>query len=327
MFSFFSCDEKTWKIIKAIEKSLTITEVSQKSGVSIYTVSRILSEIKGGSKNIAVRFEIDFEKAGIINVATISRRYIETIPFLQSFRVLRVLGHKLYLYIALLPGEKMFEEWLSNFEEGALTVRGLERRFWSPSHAATCYVEGFIQGNLENVVMDERGPPRLPKVEAMLDPIDILTYSLKSKWPFTSLREIAENSEKYLGKKVSRQLISWHYRNHLLKLWNGNRTRLYADLDKLPYRLLYLEGRDAPAVARALTQLPWFHTAYLDFDKAIVSGQPPCESMLPLYKKLGDLDVNVYDFIMEPSLLKGVPLFNLLMSATEKLRVMLNEVH
>jgi len=82
-----------------------------------------------------------------------------------------------------------------------------------------------------------------------------------------------------------------------------------------------MEGRDAPAVARALVQLPWFHTAYIDFDRAIVSGQPPCESMLPLYKQLNELDVNTLEFIMEPSLMRVVPIFNLLMSITKKLEV------
>ncbi|MEM4569441.1 MAG: hypothetical protein QXN73_07260, partial [Thermofilaceae archaeon] len=128
-------------------------------------------------------------------------------------------------------------------------------------------------------------------------------------------------SERYLGKRVSHQLLSWHFRNHVLKLWSRNRVWLYADLNKIPYRLLYLEGRDAPAVARALVQLPWFHTAYIDFDRAIVSGQPPCESMLPLYKQLNELDVNTLEFIMEPSLMRVVPIFNLLMSITKKLEV------
>ncbi|MEM0460173.1 MAG: hypothetical protein QXZ31_09935, partial [Thermofilaceae archaeon] len=79
--------------------------------------------------------------------------------------------------------------------------------------------------------------------------------------------------------------------------------------------------RDAPAVARVLVQLPWFHTAYIDFDRAIVSGQPPCHSMPQLYERLGELDVNTLDFVMEPSTIKGVPIFNLLMSITKKLEV------
>lgn len=308
-------------MIKAVETSLTVTGVSQKSNLSIYTVSRVLSEIKQGVKGIAIRFEVELERAGIISVATISKRNIEKLPFLQSFRVLRLLGRKLYLYTALLPGEKAIDEWLSNFEEGALTVRSLERRFWSPSSPATVHDGKFVHGDLDHVTASERDPPKLPKMDTVMDEIDVLLYWGKSKWPYTSLREIADESERYLGRKVSHQLLSWHFRNHLLKLWSGNRIRLYADLNMVPYRLLYLEGRDAPAVARALTQLPWFHTAYIDLDRAIVSGQPPCESIFPLYKRLGELDVDVLDFVMEPSLLKGVPIFNLLMSVAKRLEV------
>ncbi|MEM1913523.1 MAG: hypothetical protein QW067_10320 [Thermofilaceae archaeon] len=321
LISFFKCDETLWKIIKAIENSLTITEVFKNSNVNVSTVSRILSEIKQGRKGIAIRFEIEMEKVGIISIATISRRYIERLPFLQSFRVLRVLGGKLYLYTGLLPIGEAVDEWLSNFEEKSLTVRGLERRFWSPSSPLTVYNGELVWGDLERITISDRDPPKLPRVEITMDEIDVLLYGEKSKWPFVSLREISEKSEKYLGKKVSHQLLSWHFRNHLLKLWIKNRVWLYADLSRIPYRLLYLEGRDAPAVARVLVQLPWFHTAYIDFDRAIVSGQPPCHSMPPLYERLGELDVNTLDFVMEPSTIKGVPIFNLLMSITKKLEV------
>lgn len=321
MIPFFKCNEIEWRVIKSIEDSLSVTEVSQKSGVDIYTVSRILSKIKQGSKGVMARFEIDLEKTGIVSVATISKRHIENLSFLQSYRVLRVLGRRLYLYTALLPGEKMIEEWLSNFEEGALTIIGLERRFWSPLSPLTLYSEGFVQGNIENLKVSESDPPRLPETRSVLDEIDMLLYSFKSKWPFISLREIAEESEKYLGRKISHQTLSWHFRNHLLKLWSKNRVRLYVDINKVPYRLLFLKGRDAPAVARALIQLPWFHTAYIDLDRALLSGQPPCESMFPLFKQLGELDVEVLDFIMEPSLVRGVPLFNLLMSVAKRLEV------
>jgi 3'-phosphoadenosine 5'-phosphosulfate sulfotransferase (PAPS reductase)/FAD synthetase len=126
------------------------------------------------------------------------------------------------------------------------------------------------------------------------------------------LREIEKESEKYLGRRVSHQVLSYHFRNHVLKLWAGNRIWLYADAQQVPYRLLYLEGRDAPAVARALVQLPWLHTAYIDVGKAVVSGQPPCASMPHLYRVLGDLDVDVVEFAMEVGVLKWVPIFNLL---------------
>jgi len=321
LIPFFKCDEITWRILKAVETSLTIMEISRKSNVNISTVSRVLSEIKQGSKGITTRFEINMEKAGIISVATISKKFVERLPYLQSFRTLRVLGRKFYLYTALLPSERMIDEWLSNFEEKSLTVRGLERRFWSPSSPSTVYSEGFVQGCPEQVTVSERDPPMLPEIEATIDEIDVLLYWEKSRWPFISLREIARESKKYLGREISHQVLSWHFRNHLLKLWNGNRIRLYVDLNRVPYRLLYLEGRDAPAIARALTQLPWFHTAYIDFDRAIISGQPPCESMLPFFKQLGELDVNTLDFVMEPSMVRGVPIFNLLMSITKKLEV------
>ena len=117
------------------------------------------------------------------------------------------------------------------------------------------------------------------------------------------------------------QILSQHFRNNVLKLWVGNRVWLYADAQQIPYRLIYMEGRDAPAVARALVQLLWFHTAYIDIEKAIVSGQPPCASMPHLYRVLGDLDVNVLEFTMELSTVKWVPYFSLLSQIVKRKEV------
>jgi len=226
----------------------------------------------------------------------------------------------MHLYTALLPADEgTMERWMAHFEERAIIVRGLERRFWSPSSVATTYEGGFIYGDtdaikkLEEVKRESSSRISIAN-ESKLDVVDLLIYGMKAKWPFSSLREIEHASEKYLGKRISHQLLSWHFRKHVLRLWTGNRVWLYTDLDQVPYRVIYLEGRDAPAVARALVQLPWFHTAYIDMDRALVSGQPPCNSLLPLYRQLSELDVDVMEFLMEPSLARYVPLLNLLMA-------------
>jgi hypothetical protein len=254
------------------------------------------------------------EKAGILNIAVISRRDLEEVPYAQAKRVLRVLGQKLFLYTGMVPLEdSAIEEWLSTFEDSALVVRALEHKWWRANAAATVYNEGWVYGNVETVKVTDKSQPSISVgKEVRLDDVDVFLLWAKLRWPFTSLREAEKESEKYLGRRVSHQVLSYHFRNHVLKLWAGNRIWLYADAQQVPYRLLYLEGRDAPAVARALVQLPWFHTAYIDVGKAVVSGQPPCASMPHLYRVLGDLDVDVVEFAMEVGVLKWVPIFNLL---------------
>jgi len=314
LFQFVSINEPTWRCVRAAEESLSISELASKSGLDGYEVSKILKQIKNQSLGIRLSFEIRLEKAGILNIAVISRRDLEEVPYLQAKRMLRVLGQKLFLYTGMVPLEdSAIEEWLSTFEDSALVVRALERRWWKANAAATVYNEGWVYGNVESVKVTDKSQPALPAgKEVKLDDVDVLLLWAKLKWPFTSLREAEKESEKYLGRRVSHQVLSYHFRNHVLKLWAGNRVWLYADAQQVPYRLLYLEGRDAPAVARALVQLPWFHTAYIDVGRAVVSGQPPCASMPHLYRVLGDLDVDVVEFAMEVGVLKWVPIFNLL---------------
>jgi hypothetical protein len=314
LFQFVSINEPTWGCVRAAEESLSVSELVSKSGLEEYEVSRILKQIKNQSIGIRLSFEIRLEKAGILNIAVISRRDLKEVPYAQAKRMLRVLGQRLFLYTGMVPlKDSAIEEWLSTFEDSALVVRALERKWWRANATATVYNEGWVYGNVESVKVTDKSQPVLPAgKEVKLDYIDVFLLWAKHRWPFTSLREAEGESEKYLGRRVSHQVLSYHFRNHVLKLWAGNRVWLYADAQQVPYRLLYLEGRDAPAVARALVQLPWFHTAYIDVGKAVVSGQPPCASMPHLYRVLGDLDVDVVEFAMEVGVLKWVPIFNLL---------------
>jgi len=266
---------------------------------------------------------MNLEKGGLLEVATISRKSLESVPYLSAQRTLRILGRKLFLYTGMMPAEdSAVAEWLSTFEESALTVRALERRWWRTDAPATFYRDGWVYGDVEAVKVTDESQPVFPvKKEVELDDKDVLLLWVKFRWPFASLREAERESEKYLGRRVSHQDLSWHFRNHVLKLWAGNRVRLYADAQQVPYRLLYLEGKDAPAVARGLVQLPWFHTAYIDIEKAVVSGQPPCASMPHLYRVLGDLDVDVLEFAMELSTVKWVPIFGLLSQIVKRKEV------
>jgi hypothetical protein len=322
-FSFVSLNESIWTFIRGVETSHTISDLRSKSGLQTWEVSRILNSIK--TQNIGVRlgFEANLEKAGILSIATISRKNEERVPFLQAQRVLRTFGRKLFLYTGMLPAEdQAIEEWLSTFEESALTVRALERRWWRTDAPLTFYHEGWVYGDVNGIKLTEKLQIAFPTgKEVNLDDVDVLLLWVKLRWPFASLREAERESEKYLGRRVSHQVLSWHFKNHVLKLWAGNRVWLYADAQQVPYRFLYLEGRDAPAVARALVQLPWFHTAYIDFGKAVVSGQPPCASMPHLYRVLGDLDVDVLEFAMEVSTVKWMPIFGLLSQIVKRKEV------
>ncbi|MEM1508274.1 MAG: hypothetical protein QW291_02230 [Thermofilaceae archaeon] len=316
-FPFLNIREDEWKVIQAVEDSLTISEVVKKSGLPPYTVSRLLSQFNV-SKNVSLRFEIKLEKAGLLNIAVISKKYIEKLPYYESTRELRIMGGRYYLYVGLLPvANEVIENWLSNFEDNALVVRAVKRAWWSPKSKLTMYTNGKLYGKIPEIYLQkgekERGPQlSLSEKNILLDDVDLLILSMKFKWPFSSMREAERESEKYFEKKVPRRVLSKHFKDHLLNLWEGNRVRVYDKLDSTPYKVIYVEGRDAYAVANTLVQLPWFHTAYIDLSKALVSGQPPCAAMPELYRALGDLDIDAIEFTMIPGIVKVTPLLYLL---------------
>ena len=313
--SYTSLEGKLWQIIKAIPDSLSISDVATKAGLPEYEVSRILSRERGLRK-VRIGFEVDYRAAGILPVSAISTKRLFEIPYTRSIRKLYLMGRKFYLYTGLLPEESdVIDYWMSNFEEDAIIVRALERVWWTPHAKATEYVSesGAVYGVVDLIELKDLPPPRLIREKVVeLDEADVAILGVKLRWPFASLREAERESEKRIGRRIPHQTLSRHFRKHVLKIWKGNRVRLYRDLSDTPYRLLYLEGRDAVKLARALVQLPWFHTAYLDVDRALVSGQPPCSSILPLYQAVGELDVEVLEMVMEPSISKVVPVDDLL---------------
>jgi predicted transcriptional regulator len=92
----------------------------------------------------------NLEKAGLLRIATISRKKKKEYLIFRAQRVLRIFGRKLFLYTGMMPAEdSAVEEWLSTFEESALTVRALERRWWRTDAPATFYREGWVYGDVE----------------------------------------------------------------------------------------------------------------------------------------------------------------------------------
>ena len=313
-FQFFKLKEVEWKVIKAIPRSLTITEVARRAGIPQYRVSRVLSRLKEKTK---ISFEVDFRRLGITPMAVLtSTSPSPNIPFLRAVRVVRFLGRKSYLVSGLVP-EEFIDNWLAYFKSDRYVIRALERAWWDPEKAvATAYVNGWIVGNLEvlrgveNLIVSQ-GTRLTPKDRVPLDEADLAILMVKMSWAFNSLRkaEKDKNILKYIGRRISHQALSRHYRKHILRVWRGNRVRLYRSLVEVPYMLMYLEGRSAGLIARLLVQLPWFHTAYIDLGRALVSGQPPCSSLLPLMQLFDEYEVYMPlgEILMEPSLQKYVP--------------------
>ncbi|RLE95489.1 MAG: hypothetical protein DRJ55_01785 [Thermoprotei archaeon] len=60
---------------------------------------------------------------------------------------------------------------------------------------------------------------------------------------------------------------------------------------KVPFIALYLRGREAPALARALLALPGSIFAYVDMNKAYILAQYPCDLLHDVFSLASVADV------------------------------------
>ena len=125
------------------------------------------------------------------------------------------------------------------------------------------------------------------------DPIDLAIILGKQKHPYKSLLSIIRRVRKYDSNFpiLSKQVLSYHYKKHVLKYWVYNTVNLYLDSAYVPFRLFYFEGPEAHIVARILVRFPSFYRALIDKEKAIVFGQPTGYILENIYKIISMFDI------------------------------------
>jgi len=123
---------------------------------------------------------------------------------------------------------------------------------------------------MEKIIEYYRRKPRgrIQEKRERIDEIDLKIIKEKHKYAFKKLREIS----RVVG--ISHQTLSYHFRKHVRRIWCGNRIGLFLDANIVPFRVYIFEGKDAPALAKALIELPYFHSALIDEETAYIVAQP-----------------------------------------------------
>jgi len=107
--------------------------------------------------------------------------------------------------------------------------------------------------------------------------------------------------------EASEQVLSYHFTRHLKAMWRGNTAIVFADMERVPVRIFYFEGRDAPLFARILCQLPGAFTAMVDSGKALVVAQFPCSYDEHIMREADGFKVEMpYYFVQSSSDMRGV---------------------
>ncbi|RLE81947.1 MAG: hypothetical protein DRJ51_02700 [Thermoprotei archaeon] len=298
-----------WRVLKAIPEALSIKCITEKTGLPEYTVSRQLERLR---QKFKISFQPAYRKMKLIPLAVIIHPVSDNPPpFTVADRHLFGPTGE-YELITAIPPERDVDTYLSLLPGNPLyIITGYEQIFWRPDKAElTLYVEKekTIIPKLARVkervkVWSEKKIDVKPVPSEKIDELDLLIIKEKQKYAFEKLRKISRHTG------ISHQLLSYHFRKHVIKLWAGNRIGVFLNAKLVPFRIYVLEGDFAPAVARTLVELPYFHSSLIDENRAIVLAQPLCSLQPRLYKLFREFNVRLPfgELIMELRLEKTIP--------------------
>mgnify|MGYP000041111779 CR=1 FL=1 len=294
--------QEEWELIQALPSSLSLRRIAKRISLSPVSVWRIYKKLYEKGKFYYV---FDTRRFGLCYLAVIS-----TYPGngenawpQGTLTVRKIWGLKPYtLFSALIPCT-FISEYVKSLNADVVTVvRGLEIYWWRPDSGGSILMPGkglmpFLSKTLEELYFKEKhaAPPReLPdRIEAP-DPIDlaILVKKLQAG-PFAKPIEGIKYAASIdpLFPRVSEKTVSYHYRKHVLPGWLYNTFIPYLPINDVPLRVFYFEGREAPALARILINLPYFITALVDVNASLLTGQTPPWMMETVYRVISSFDV------------------------------------
>lgn len=286
-----------WKVIKAIPDAIKIQDISRKTGLPYTSVHSIVERLKS---RIAMRFSINFRRIGLIPISvllpfdSIKKVSTEKIPY--TYTVREVVGTRRYVFCSAIVPERHLEDYLDVLpEDPIIIIKALEECNWTPEVSR---LSKFINNklvmdfrNIYDVLIDNSYEIPEEEGRVRLDDLDLFIYEHKNIYAFTKLSEIQRKIKRKPAPSL--QLLGYHFKSHLLPLWRGNIVRLYLDMRITPMRIFFFRGRDSPMLARTLVETPYFLTAHIDYERACVTGQPPCVVHEQIYELISGLNVEM----------------------------------
>jgi len=301
-------DEKTWQLIKAISNSLSISEAARKAGIPKATVWRKINNLFSKTR---VRFIVSARALGLRPLVVFFEEKPTQLPnYTISFRKALVSGKPMYMVIGLVP-EKYITDYLFLFDKDpTLFLEYEDKIIWRPHltekyNAVTFFKNTFMLNY--NIIRELIGVPEKKSAKS-LDIYDLYIIAWKENYAFTPLTEIYMHALED-NIKASRQLFSYHFRNHVIPLWIGNAVMLYKSMKDYPLRVFVYECENAEELAFKLSLIPYIYTVYYSRDRIFFVGQPSQKEIYELYSKLlSDYKPSplICETYLEPSLMRFV---------------------
>lgn len=284
---------REWRVLESIPRALSIRQLARIAGVSVSTAHRIIRKMD----YLKVRFLVKYEKTGLLPLLVLlpNRPIFKLPPYSRTLRTVR--ADKTYHVVTALVPFPHLDRYLSELPYKPLVVvKGYEVEGWRPDAGLTKYDAGLLRPSTEKLDLYKLSKPVYSwhHIEVP-DPIDLAILTFKLGDAFMTLKKIVEKASVVDSsfREVSPQLISYHYRRHVLRMWKYNAPRLCWDMRERPLWIFYLEGAKSHIAARAIVNFPGMRTTYIDEDKAIVAGQPSTETLYHIYSILTELDVRM----------------------------------
>lgn len=256
------------KILLAIPNSLSYSDVSKSTGLSLSYVSE---RVKRLAKVARFRYWVDYRALGLSSAYLFtkysSKLYeifsTQRVPFIRSVaRVWDREGEKLLIEVDLPLG---FERRLAQVLSPAPTlawVKEHEAKFIPSAGSLLRFEEGILRTEWSRL------PERvargfLPAGYKMLgflrniDELDLLILREKERFCFISLSEIGR------AHGISQQLASYHYRLHLKSLWKCNCVEHRVLQNPVLYKLETAEPLIARKILEALSEVPSLVDAFI----------------------------------------------------------------
>uniref|UniRef100_A0A7C3SLC0 Lrp/AsnC family transcriptional regulator n=1 Tax=Thermofilum pendens TaxID=2269 RepID=A0A7C3SLC0_THEPE len=275
-----------WKILRAYPSSQNLAKVASSTGLPYSTVVDVTRRLR--ERGVTVHYVPKLDRLGVVPLLVVMEGDMP--PQTPAYTVYRCegIGKRKYTVLHALLPDRLVHDYLSLLpKEPAIEIRGLDVRYWDPRGRLTRYDAGrgvvvLDESDFEKVLLS-CWEFRTPEERRWVDWLDLLILSYKMRNAYAKLSSVMKKSSGFVEYAPSRQLLSYHYRMHVVPLWRVNAIR-YELQGPCPRKLYILEGKPSAAAACSLVEAPYFHEAVVGESAACVLSQHPCALEAFAYK-------------------------------------------
>ena len=311
-----------WKVIYNASTAWNIRELARKSGLGFFTLRKVLKRFY---KKASIVFVPNFKLLNLLPIAVLAEgdQNVMDLKYTPVFTVAarKVFGRETYtFYTACLP-PIFIKRYINELRaEPLFVVKAYEYLQWRADNGFARYVPELKTITLifDKILelYDKSFYTIQPweETDKAPDVIDLAIIQAKMRNAFTTPGKAIEHARKVDPDfpRVSRQVVSYHYNRHVRNMWLYNAVKLFRDMRQVPLRIWYFEGREAPALAKILVNIPSFFAAFIEQGKSLVICQPPCPLHIDIYKIISSFDIEMPygDLVMSPeSIARVMPRF------------------